>query len=50
MKKKKENNTIVCGIRISKELWDKCKEIAKSENVTRNSLVVMLIENYCKGV
>lgn len=39
--------TSVKGIRAENTFWDKCDLVAKSENTTRNELIVSVVGEYC---
>ena len=41
--------TYVKGIRADSEFWAKCDLIAKSENTTRNDLIVSVVNEYCNS-
>ena len=40
--------TVVRGVRADNEFWKKCDLIAKSENTTRNELIVRVVSEYCE--
>lgn len=53
MKKKQRNKrnsfveTKVVGVRADLSFWDMCDNKAKSENTTRNNLIVSVMCDYC---
>ena len=41
------NKTVVKGLRASREFFDKCDLVAKSEGVDRNKLIIRVVSEYC---
>lgn len=39
--------TCVKGVRAEEGFWEKCDLVAKSENTTRNELIVSIVSEYC---
>lgn len=40
--------TIVKGIRAKPSFWEKCDNVAKSENIDRNKLIIRVVNEYIK--
>jgi predicted DNA-binding ribbon-helix-helix protein len=52
-KRNKRNSFIetkVVGLRAELSFWEMCEKKAKSENTTRNNLIISVVSEYCGGV
>lgn len=49
LEQNQETKTVVRGIRAPKELWEKCDRVAKRNGITRNFLIVKIMEKLCEG-